>query len=119
MTIRYRALRPITSHWRIATCAEVDCPNHLLGWKTILPATDLANMALIRRSGLSFKEIPGVDLTTFVFEAGQECFEGQAKRHRTRLERDPIFLRNRETMEPIQWIDNMNEHLNKFGGQNG
>jgi hypothetical protein len=119
MTTRYRALRPLATHWREATCAEVDCPNHLFGWKTILPATDQANLALIRRSGLSFKEEPDGALVAFIFEPGQTCFEGMAKKHRTRLERDPIFLRNREKMAPLQWIENMNDHLYKFGGKNG
>lgn len=70
-----------TSRSRPASCADVDCPHYLNGWRTIVPeGSDHA--ALVRSlRGWRFTETaqPG-GLVEFTFGAGQACF--QASRHR-------------------------------------
>jgi hypothetical protein len=57
-------------------------------------------------------------LFRFVFEPGQECFDGQAGGHRMPLERDPILSRNSQTMEPMEWLDRMNDDLYQLRARN-
>lgn len=90
----YAIVAPEATHFRPATCAEVDCPNHLGGWATIIDeADDLGQQQayyIRNQSGRRYTEdrnqAPG--LTVFLFEAGQDCFA----RHQLRLDRPEIFL---------------------------
>ena len=111
MTTHWRATRPKDSHWREASCREVDCTQYISGWQTVLPANDIANVGYIRRSGLGFREESEGQLVRFIFEPGQECFEGRARPHRTLIERDPILKRDSQVMEPLEWMDRMNDDL--------
>ena len=119
MTTHWWITRPRHTHWREASCAEVACSKYVLGWETILPADDISNLEYIRRSGMSFREESDGAVVRFMFAAGQECFAGQANKHRTQLERDPIFKRDSTELEPIQFLDSMNDHLYRIGGNNG
>lgn len=87
--------QPLRTHWRRATCAEVDCPRYLNGWKSVLDvsAEDGAYCALWIRamSGLRFtEEITGPGEVTFRFPPGQMC--ARADSHRLPLGRPPIML---------------------------
>jgi len=88
----YALAAPLQTHWRPATCEEVDCPQYLHGWKTVVDeTTDLGReqAAYIReKSGRRFEATWDGGLTTFVFEAGQQCFAT----HQQPLEREPIYL---------------------------
>jgi hypothetical protein len=35
-TKTYSALAPLATHFRAATCEDVDCGNYLHGWKTVV-----------------------------------------------------------------------------------
>jgi hypothetical protein len=64
---------------RLASCAEVACPAHVNGWRTVIPASDpraAARIAYIRNdSGRRFTETPGPDGgIVYTFPAGQTCF---------------------------------------------
>ncbi len=64
---------------RLASCAEVDCDAHVLGWRTVITASDpqaAERVAYIRNdSGRRFAVEPGVDGgLVFTFPAGQTCF---------------------------------------------
>ena len=112
----WRFTSPLGTHWREAGCKEVRCPKYVMGWKTILPITDQGNIAYIKTLGLRFKtERNDPLLITFIFEAGQECFEGRLGKHRIQLERPPIFsvLRHgdRRVMEWERWIYDMDRDL--------
>lgn len=111
---RYEVHAPLRSHWRPATCEEVDCPgvrparceevdcpNYHNGWKTIVPAgSDLVDLA--RRSGRTFIELPAVaGLVEFRFAAGQQCFAEhdaiggpcrQAGRHLVQLDKPGLYV---------------------------
>jgi hypothetical protein len=86
----YQAAAPLSTHWRPATCAEVDCAHHARGWATtVIAGSD--DEALIRRAGRAFttERVEGGFLR-FTFHAGQPCFA--VHRHRVPLERDPLFV---------------------------
>lgn len=90
----YQIVSPISSHWRPATCAEVECPNHLYGWKTVVDlSTELgqAQAHFIKtdtsRKHTSYRTEDDGSLVVFLFEAGQTCFE----QHQLRLEVDPLY----------------------------
>lgn len=89
----YSLAAPLESHFRQASCAEIDCPQYLNGWVTILDAGDDDGRERIdyvrRHSGRRFREEPGVgSLVRFVFEPGQTCFRA----HRKALEREPFYV---------------------------
>lgn len=91
----YQIVAPPATHFRPATCAEIECPSYLHGWKTTIdPSTDLGAKQLdyiTRRSGRAYvSEKLGTGLIEFTFEAGQTCF--QAGQHRTRIDKPEIFV---------------------------
>ncbi len=85
---------PLATHWRRASCEEVDCPSYLFGWETDVDEStergraqaDYIRHDATRRHTESRRE-DGV--AQFVFEPGQPCF-GRAD-HRARLGAVPRF----------------------------
>ena len=115
----FRASAPPSTHFRAATCAEVDCTHYLGGWQTILADNDKDNAAWIRNySGLQFTESRSDGTVTFTFAPGQPCF--RRNEHRTSLDRPSIFTVNNgqgfSRREPEQWVDEMGEQLHKLEG---
>ena len=110
MLIHFKLDRP-RDHWREASCAEVGCVNYAAGWRTILAATDLANITFIRRSRMGFREEGGDGLIIFIFAPGQECFTGQGGGHKVAVGRQPILMRDQRVMEHLEFMDNWNDHL--------
>ena len=87
----YEVLRPRGTHFRKATCQEVDCPNWQRGWRTSCDVnTELgrrqANYIRLH-SGRSWTVRSAGDLVTFTFAPGQECFS----QHTRPLDREPFF----------------------------
>jgi hypothetical protein len=127
----YAIKQPLATHWRNATCAEVDCPRYLRGWQTVLGMADQDGQnaaAWIRSmSGLKFtEEITGPQQVTFRFPAGQLCPHSNPahpKRHKLPLGRPPVLLMrhgdHRGNPDGTQrlfrtaedWRDDMGEHL--------
>lgn len=88
----YRFDAPVSTHYRQATCAEIDCEQYLHGWQiSVLP--DSPEEAAVRASGrrwdptLSQRTEGGFML--YVFPPGQPCFRASA--HRAPLDREPAF----------------------------
>lgn len=118
---------PKATHWRKATCAEVECKWYLEGWVTVVPAgSDQA--LIVRHSGRRFREIPQEGgMTAFVFEAGQRCF--RADDHHMKLDRPEIYVvrdgdwrgnptgRRRIHARPLDWVDEFSDHLGKVNEQ--
>ena len=98
-------------HWREVSCLEIGCVHFATGWKTILPADDITNIELIRRSGMGFREEREDGLVVFVFAAGQECFTGQGGGHKKAVERDAILKKDNRVMEHLQFMDHWNDHI--------
>ena len=116
---------PLGTHFRPASCEEMDCPAYLQGWTTRVDlSTDLgqAQARYIRKdSGRTFTEVePGV----FRFEPGQACF--RASDHRTRNDRPEMYLiRNGDhrvpdrvadpqVLSPDSWVDAFRTHTERL-----
>lgn len=89
----YSVSAPIATHYRPASCAEVECPNMQHGWRTkIDPSTDLgaAQIRYIEQeSGRRYTVEPDPDgLLVYTFAAGQKCFA----QHQISLEREPLYV---------------------------
>jgi hypothetical protein len=96
--------QPAETHFRPATCDEVDCSQQMLGWVTVLDPTQHADLiTVILNSGRRFTQMrseeasekaskplpPG--LMAFVFPPGQQCFQ----RHRVQLDKPPLMAHQR------------------------
>src|SRR6266540_1077731 len=113
----YSMVAPLSSHWRDATCEEVDCLNWRNGWKTFInTSTDLGHrqIAYIRHEcGRRFTEDREGAAVVFTFSPGQRCFTA----HKVPLERDPLLLvrmgdwrgygPTRVHQRPGDWIEDM------------
>lgn len=94
----YQMDQPLDTHFRAATCVEVDCANHATGWKMGFDLTDDEKARAARwirdKSGraYTYELFGGSGLpeyrVVFTFPAGQRCF----RTHRVPLERDPFLV---------------------------
>ena len=115
----WRILRPRSTHFKPATCERVGCIKWMKGWhverRTDVPE-EMAGINLIRNSKMAYVET-WVNETTidFWFSPEQECFDGQAGKHLTNLERDPIYKLNGSQIEPTQWKDQIQERFYQLG----
>lgn len=122
----YEIRAPLTSHWRVGTCAEDNCAAYERGWRTTVDeGTDLGRgqaYYIRKQSGRKFVEtrddVSGT-LTIFEFESGQKCF----REHQVRLDRTELFIvrdgdfrgnpRGSEALKharPADWVDDFAEH---------
>lgn len=93
---------PLATHFRPATCEEIECEAMRNGWIT-RAQSDEQSEYIRRHSGRTFVERePGV----FVFAPGQICFA--AASHRMRLEREEIY-----TVRDGDWRGNPTGHIRK------
>ena len=117
---RYRISRPAHDaqgarwdYWRRATCEEVKCEDYRKGFVTVVPDnSDHADF--IRRElrhTYSFLEGPRDEagLVSFTFQAGQTCF--RASTHRVPIERNPLLLRDRQSLEVNHWLEEFQTSL--------
>ena len=111
---RFQASAPLATHWRPATCQEVDCEAHLLGFKLVLDEeahADQIDALRTLRHGRHFTEHHEVEgFIEFRFPAGQRCF----KHHTTGIGRDPIMLHGvnaqvRQHVRAKDWHEDFNE----------
>lgn len=87
----YRLFAPIKTHRRPASCAEVDCPKRAQGFKATFDVSTVAglnNAKAVERSGRRRTFTRAGSLVTYVFPAGQDCFD----RHTVSLEREPLYI---------------------------
>lgn len=120
----YGVSAPIPTHWRQASCAEVNCPDYQNGWKTVLDVSipQQASLAdyITHKSGRKFKaQRDGRDTkVVFIFYPEQTCFK--AADHRVPLERDPLFVvrdgdyrgygATKLFKKPEDWVDDFANH---------
>jgi len=120
----YAILRPRATHFRKASCAEVNCPNRERGWKTVVDVSTTlgqgqANYVRLK-SGLSFTVSQAGDIVTFVFYPGQNCFS----EHMVPLDREPNFRKldgdwRGYRSEPVvmrasDWLDDFGTHQERL-----
>lgn len=122
----YQIVAPIASHFRPATCAEVDCVHYLEGWASpINESTELGKTQawyIRNQSGRRYREdrgqAPGI--TLFVFEPGQQCFNSAS--HRMKLDRPSLYVvrggdwrgnptgQTRMHVNADDWVDDFMNH---------
>jgi hypothetical protein len=126
----YEIARPMATHWRKATCAEVECSAHVNGWQTFVDeSTDQgqAQAYYIRReSGRGFTETFNEHgITEFTFGAGQTCFSSGDDGHRLPLDREAFFMVQRGDWRkrigdrfthgsPDSWVNDFGEHQDQL-----
>lgn len=124
----YGIRRPRATHSRPASCAEVECPNYLRGFVSVVDeATQLGQLqaAWIRgRAGRRFTESRDpAGLTRFTFPPEQPCFA----EHRVQLERPALYvvaggdwrgnprrIPVRRHANPRDWVDDFGEHQERL-----
>lgn len=125
----YEIRSPLATHFRPATCAEVDCPQYLNGWRVNNEALTPDLRHAVATSGRKFRlEVISASESWLVFEAGQPCFK--ASQHRTRLERAPLYLvrdgdhrgnprgtKARLHQRPENWVEDFAEHQQKLADE--
>jgi hypothetical protein len=118
----YAVVSPLSTHFRPATCAEVDCPHYVNGWRVRVEALTPDLLHAARTSGRKYAEQRVAEGETWlVFEAGQDCFK--TRDHRTRLDRAPLYVvrdgdhrgnprqtRARQHLNPGNWVDDFATH---------
>ena len=84
--------QPLDTHFRRATCAEVECTAHASGWVMGFDLTDPEKAAAARwirdHSGRTFSASLTQGRVVLTFPAGQTCFA----KHRVPLEREPFYV---------------------------
>jgi hypothetical protein len=114
---------PVSTHYRDASCAEVQCANHLNGWtSTIDTGTQQGTVwaYAIKRSGRRYTAQVTGTVVTFAFPAGQTCFKAP---HKVPTGRPEIFVvrdgdwRGNPTghvhrgVRPPEFVERMGENL--------
>jgi hypothetical protein len=87
--------RPLTSHWREATCEEVDCPDWRFGWFTTVDTSDDLGQRRYHFITHDKTRRPSVQhvggsLWRFSFGPGFTCY--RAHEHRVQIDRPPLLL---------------------------
>jgi hypothetical protein len=111
------------SHYRPATCAEVDCDDYLNGWTMIVELGDAKVLHAVRTSGRPFAETIGPTAVTFDFAPGYAC--RTPSDHRI-LERPEIYVVRggdwrgnpsgfrRVHTRPDYWVEDFGEHQSRL-----
>jgi len=87
----YQILSPLSTHWRLASCEEVDCEHYRSGWRVRVEGLPPEMVHTAKSSGRKYVEQHVADGETWlVFEAGQPCFK--ASQHRVPVGRPSLFL---------------------------
>ncbi len=105
-------------YWKKVGCLEFRCEQYQKGWTTTLsmnPGQSADDLMMMRarynyiknNSGRSFDEsLDGYNIV-LRFPAEQECF----REHLLPIERDPVFIRNRNQLDYDQFFDEFNETI--------
>lgn len=121
---------PGATHWRPATCVEVDCAAHRDGFRVVCDLRTRLGVDQARyirdKAGRAFTHAFTEDgrVITFTFPAGQRCFIA----HRLPLGRPALFivrngdhrgpgrrpLERRQYDRPDQWVDDFATHQDRL-----
>lgn len=123
--IAHRILNPPETHFRPASCAEVNCDHYLNGWRVRIEGLPPELVHAARTSGRQYTELPVAEGETWlVFEAGQACFK--AATHRTNVGRAPLYVvdtpadngraRRRIHTSNDSWADDLHSHTDALLG---
>jgi hypothetical protein len=125
----YQMAQPLATHWRPATCEEVDCPNYLNGWKVRVDGLPPQLLAAATSSGREYARLDVAQGEAWlVFAAGQPCFAASAHRvlvgrPQRYFERGGDFRGNprgeRRELKAADWVDSFANHQDKIATVQG
>lgn len=120
----YQMAQPLATHWRPATCAEVDCPNWLNGWRVRVDGLSPQLLHAATSSGRRYARLDVAEGEAWlVFEAGQPCFA--ATTHRVLVGRPQRFFERggdwrgnprgeRRELSAENWVDSFANHQDRI-----
>lgn len=92
----YQILAPRSTHFRPATCEEVQCEHFLKGWRVAVPVggrdEGIVQHFVREKHSVVRTRVEG-GMTVFEFQPGNVCFKSDT--HKVRLERDPHYFKRR------------------------
>jgi hypothetical protein len=124
----YSVAAPRSTHFRTATCKEVECDGYRFGFAAVIDETTELGQGqayyIRKESGRRFREERLPDgRTMFTFEAGQQCFRSGDTAHMIRLDKPEIYVvrdgdwrgnprgtEARQHHSADDWIDDMANH---------
>lgn len=118
---------PLSTHYRSATCAEVECQHYLSGWLSRIDMSTplgVQQARAIKASGRTFTE-ESVTGTVVVlrFAAGQACFQAP---HKVPTGRPELYVvrdgdwrgnptgRSRKHKQPVLFVEEFEENLSRI-----
>lgn len=121
---QYELNAPMRTHYRQATCTEVDCPARQHGWRMGFDVSIVEKANAVKwirlHSGRSFTTEQVGNSVVLTFPAGQDCFET----HQVPLEREPFYVIRggdwrAQTSAPqryreADWVDHFANHQDKL-----
>lgn len=87
----YQIAASISTHRRRATCSEVECIRRIRGFRAVFDvstAEGRKNAHIVEISNRSYSRDVAGSIVTYVFPAGQNCFDA----HTVTLEREPFYI---------------------------
>lgn len=117
---------PRETHYRKASCREVECQHHLAGWSSTFDVNTPEGRKwanAIARSGRKYTVTEVDGTTTFRFPAGQSCFQAP---HMVPTGRPEIFVvrdgdwrgnptgRADKGVRPLEFVERMAENLDNL-----
>lgn len=124
----YAIRAPLETHWRPASCAEVDCPHYLHGWRVRVEGLPDELLHAAKTSGRRYSELDVAEGESWlIFEAGQACF--QASQHQAPVGRPELYLVRggdwrgnptgevRQHARPEFWLEDFGEHQQRLAEQ--
>lgn len=120
----YRIIAPSATHFRPATCEEVDCIPYREGWRLRVEGLPPEMLHTARTCGRKFTELRVAEGETYlVYEAGQPCFKASQHmvpngRPERFIERDGDWRGNptgRRIMHSVTgWVDSFGENQERL-----
>lgn len=124
----YSISAPLATHWRKATCQEIDCKHYREGWtfnKAHLNA-ELWRAIETAQPRRRYREVEHAGQTYLVFYPGQSCFAT----HKVRIEREELFFVTpnatglivpaaRQHKNWDDWQDDFASHQDRIATQRG
>ena len=125
----YAVRTQLTTHYRPARCAEIDCPDYIHGWYLKIDGTPADLLYAAMNSGRRYTRGElwngqGEAFQALIFEAGQECF--RVDTHVKSLERPEFFYVGRGDFRSFstrrasqfdradQFVDSFATHLDRI-----
>lgn len=115
MKQNFAIAQPLATHFRQATCKEIECAAYVEGWQTIVPDASPQANYIRNRSERTYTERYGDNgMVEFTFPPGQMCFNSWA--HRVPNGRPEIFIHEslgnrRVHTRGIDWVEHVHDEI--------